>query len=50
VWGDVRRWPKYGIHSEFSTNIDLESSNKVGKYKDEIRFYREFQNLGTYFI
>jgi hypothetical protein len=33
------------FHDRFSTDVDLVSLNKVGKYRDEIGFCREFVNL-----
>jgi hypothetical protein len=41
------RWPKYGVYDRFRTNIDLESPDEVGKYRNKIKFCREFVNLKT---
>jgi hypothetical protein len=48
-WDSTKQWQKYDFYDGFSINVDLGSPNKVGKYRDEIEFCREFVYLGNRF-
>lgn len=41
-WDDSNQLSKYGFRDGFSTDIDLRSTNEIGKCRDEIWFYIEF--------
>jgi hypothetical protein len=47
-WDGMKQWQKQAFRDGLDANIDLEGLNKVDKCRDEIKFCRDFINLGTY--